>query len=169
MLQNFRDWVDRLGQVWVSGEISKIRSSRGQTYFTLRDEQGAVSADVMIHPSRFADLPRTPAQGDRVVVLVKAQLTRSTGILLRASQIQMAGVGDLLAEIERRRRLLADEGLFAEHHKRRWPLLPRRVGVVTGRDSDALKDVQRIATVRFPGCGWRSGRPLSKGARRSPR
>ena len=55
MLQNFRDWVDRLGQVWVSGEISKIRSSRGQTYFTLRDEQGAVSADVMIHPSRFAD------------------------------------------------------------------------------------------------------------------
>ena len=151
MLQNFRDWVDRLGQVWVSGEISKIRSSRGQTYFTLRDEQGAVSADVMIHPGRFADLPRTPAHGDRVVVLVKAQLTRSTGILLRASQIQMAGVGDLLAEIERRRRLLADEGLFAEHHKRRWPLLPRRVGVVTGRDSDALKDVQRIATVRFPG------------------
>lgn len=151
MLTHFRDWVGRLGQVWVAGEISKIRAAGGQTYLTLRDEQGAVSADVMIHPGRFAELPRTPAQGDRVVLLVKAQVTKQTRILLRASHIQLSGPGDLLAQIEQRRRMLAQEGLFAEHRKRSRPLIPRRVGVVTGRDSDALKDVRRIATARFPG------------------
>ena len=151
MFQHFRDWVGRLGQVWVGGEISKVRAAGGQTYFTLRDEQGAVSADVMIHPSKFADLPRTPSEGDRVTVLVKAQLTKQTRVLLRAAEIHLAGFGDLLAEIERRRRLLADEGLFAAHLKRRRPLIPRGVGVVTGRDSDALKDVRRIAESRFPG------------------
>jgi exodeoxyribonuclease VII large subunit len=151
MLTHFRDWVGRLGQVWVAGEISKVRAAGGQTYLTLRDEQGAVSADVMIHPSRFAELPRTPAQGDRVVLLVKAQVTKQTRILLRASHIHLSGLGDLLAQIEQRRRMLAQEGLFAEHRKRSRPLIPRRVGVVTGRDSDALKDVRRIATARFPG------------------
>jgi exodeoxyribonuclease VII large subunit len=60
-------------------------------------------------------------------------------------------VGDLLAEIERRRRLLAQEGLFALHRKRPLPLIPRSVGVIAGRDSDALKDVRRIAGIRFPG------------------
>lgn len=151
MFQHFRDWVGRLGQVWVAGEISKVRATGGQTYFTLRDEQGAISADVMIHPGKFADLPRTPAEGDRVIVMVKAQLTRQTKVLLRASEIRLAGFGDLLAEIERRRRLLAEEGLFAAHRKRRRPLIPRSVGVIAGRDSDALKDVRRIATTRFPG------------------
>lgn len=151
MVQHFRDWVGKLGQVWVTGEISKIRTAGGQTFFTLRDEQGAVSADVMVHPGRFADLPRRPGEGDRVVVLVKPQLTKQTRVLLRASQIHLAGIGDLLAEIERRRRLLAGEGLFAEQRKRRLPLIPRLVGVVAGRQSDALKDVRRIATTRFPG------------------
>jgi exodeoxyribonuclease VII large subunit len=151
MVQHFRDWIDRLGQVWVAGEISKIRAVSGQTFFTLRDDHGAVSADVMIHPGKFADLSRRPGEGDRVIVQVKPLLTKNTKVLLRASQIHLAGIGDLLAEIERRRRQLADEGLFHPRRKRRPPLIPRRVGVVAGRDSDALKDVRRIATARFPG------------------
>jgi exodeoxyribonuclease VII large subunit len=150
MLKHFQDWVGRLGQAWVAGEISKIRSAGSQTFFTLRDEDGDLSADVMVHPRKFADLPRAPAEGDRVILLVSIGVTKQTKILLRASEIRLAGVGDLLAEIERRRRLLADEGLFAAHRKRRRPLIPRAVGVVTGRDSDALKDVRRIATARFP-------------------
>lgn len=150
MLKHFQDWVGRLGQAWVAGEISKIRSAGSQTFFTLRDEQGDLSADVMVHPRKFADLPRAPAEGDRVILLVSVQVTKQTRILLRASEIHLAGVGDLLAEIERRRQLLAQEGLFAPHRKRRRPLIPRAVGVVTGRDSDALKDVRRIATARFP-------------------
>lgn len=151
MLREFSDYVSKLGQVWVSGEISKLRHTHGQTFFTLRDEQGSVSADVMVHPSKFAELPRTPEVGDRVILLVKTQVTKQTRILLRASDVRLAGLGDLLAEIERRRRMLAQEGLFAEHRKRPRPLIPRVLGVVTGRDSDALKDVRRIATTRFPG------------------
>lgn len=151
MLSQFNDYVGKLGQVWVTGEISKKRVTNGNVFFTLRDELGSLSADVMIHPKSFAQLPRTPAEGDRVILRVKMHVTRQTRILLRASEIHLAGLGDLLAEIERRRRLLADEGLFAPHRKRRRPLIPRAVGVVTGRNSDALKDVRRIATSRFPG------------------
>lgn len=151
MLSKFQEYVGELGQVWVAGEISKKRTTNGNVFFTLRDELGSVSADVMIHPQFFARLPRTPAEGDRVIVRVKMYVTKQTRILLRASEIHLAGLGDLLAEIERRRRLLADEGLFAPHRKRRRPLIPRAVGVVTGRNSDALKDVRRIATARFPG------------------
>lgn len=121
MLKHFQDWVGRLGQVWVAGEISKVRATGNQTFFTLRDDLGETSADVMIHPRKFADLPRTPAEGDRVVVLVRPHLTKQTRVLLRASEIHLAGLGDLLAEIERRRRLLAEEGLFADHRKRRRP------------------------------------------------
>ncbi len=150
MLKHFQDWVGKLGQAWVAGEISKIRSAGSQTFFTLRDADGDLSADVMVHPRKFADLPRAPAEGDRVILLVSIGVTKQTKILLRASEIHLAGVGDLLAEIERRRRLLAEEGLFAPDRKRRRPLIPRAVGVVTGRDSDALKDVRRIATARFP-------------------
>lgn len=151
MLAHFQGYIGRLGQVWVTGEISKRRVTDGQTYFTLRDEKGNVSADVMIHPARFAGLPRTPVEGDRVILLVKMHVTKQTRILLRATEIHLAGYGDLLAEIERRRQLLAAEGLFAAHRKRRRALIPRRVGVVTGRDSDALKDVIRITRGRFPG------------------
>lgn len=151
MLAHFQGYVGRLGHVWVAGEISKRRVTNGQTYFTLRDENGNVSADVMIHPARFAGLPRTPLEGDRVILLVKTHVTKQTRILLRATEIHLAGYGDLLAEIERRRQLLAAEGLFAAHRKRQRPLIPRRVGVVTGRDSDALKDVVRITSGRFPG------------------
>lgn len=151
MLKHFQDWVGRLGRVWVAGEVSSLRRAGGRTYLTLRDEQGDLSADVAIHPRSLADLARTPERGDRVIVLVKPFLTRQTKVLLQASEIRLAGVGDLLAQIERLRRLLAEEGLFAAHRKRVRPLIPRSVGVVTGRDSDALKDVRRIATSRFPG------------------
>lgn len=151
MLKHFQDWVGRLGRVWVAGEVSSLRRAGGRTYLTLRDEQGDLSADVAIHPRSLADLARTPERGDRVIVLVKPFLTRQTKVLLQASEIRLAGVGDLLAQIERLRRLLAEEGLFAAHRKRIRPLIPRSVGVVTGRDSDALKDVRRIATSRFPG------------------
>ncbi|HQR80227.1 MAG TPA: exodeoxyribonuclease VII large subunit [Actinomycetota bacterium] len=151
MLKHFQDWVGRLGQVWVAGEVSSVRRAGGRVYLTLRDEQGDLSADVAIPPRGLVDLMRTPERGDRVIVLVKPFLTRQTRVLLQASEIRLAGVGDLLAQIERLRRLLAEEGLFATHRKRTRPLIPRAVGVVTGRDSDALKDVRRIATSRFPG------------------
>jgi exodeoxyribonuclease VII large subunit len=151
MLRHFSDYVARLGQVWVTGEISKRRVTHGQVYFTLRDEHAAVSADVMIHPRAFAVLPRTPVEGDRVIVLVKTHVTKQTRVLLRATDIRLAGYGDLLAEIERRRALLAAEGLFDHGRKRPRPLIPRRVGIVTGRNSDALQDVRRIASARFPG------------------
>ena len=89
MLKHFQDWVGKLGQAWVAGEISKIRSAGSQTFFTLRDENGDLSADVMVHPRKFADLPRAPAEGDRVILLVSIQVTKQTKILLHEELLKI--------------------------------------------------------------------------------
>jgi exodeoxyribonuclease VII large subunit len=64
--------------------------------------------------------------------------------------IRPVGLGDLLERLERLRRTLAEEGLFDAGRKKPLPLLPRRVGLVTGRNSDAEKDVIRNASLRWP-------------------
>ena len=154
MLKHFQDWVGRLGQAWVAGEISKIRSAGSQTFFTLRDENGDLSADVMVHPRKFADLPRAPAEGDRVILLVSIQVTKQTKILLRASEIHRAGVGDRLAEIERGRRLLAEGGLFAPHPKRERRLIPGAVGGLPWQEAQDHAPPWRVVNRTRPRSGW---------------
>jgi exodeoxyribonuclease VII large subunit len=90
-------------------------------------------------------------RGSRVVALVKPEMWLKTGRLnMQVRDIRPVGLGDLLARIERLRQALGGEGLFAESLKKRLPLLPHRIGLVTGRDSDAKKDVLRNAALRWP-------------------
>src|SRR5206468_12358816 len=70
---------------------------------------------------------------------------------LRALSIERWGLGDHLAALERLKRKLADEGLFATERKRALPRLPRRIGLVTGNDAAAKRDVLTTITSRFPG------------------
>ncbi len=95
---------------------------------------------------------------------------------LRVDRIRAVGLGELLARIERLRRLLAAEGLFDPSLKRRPPLLPHTIGLVTGRDSAAEHDVVRNATARWPRCGsgsrtspYRAGWPWSRSSARCGR
>ncbi len=86
-----------------------------------------------------------------MVALVKADFWVKTGRLnMSVKDIRPVGLGDLLARIERLRQALAAEGLFADSRKRKLPLLPHRIGLITGRDSDAKKDVLRNAALRWP-------------------
>jgi exodeoxyribonuclease VII large subunit len=85
------------------------------------------------------------------VALLKAEFWLKTGRLnMSVKDIRPVGLGDLLARIERLRQALAAEGLFADSRKKRLPLLPHRIGLITGRDSDAKKDVLRNAALRWP-------------------
>lgn len=147
----FSKYVDRLGDVWVDGELSSMRDVGHSVYLTLRDPDGGVSADLVMPRSHLDRLSRRPQRGDRVVVLVSLRVTTSTGVLLRVREMRLQGIGDLLAALERLRTMLRQEGLFNADRKRRPPLIPRIVGVVAGRDSDALQDVRRIADSRWPG------------------
>jgi exodeoxyribonuclease VII large subunit len=86
-----------------------------------------------------------------VVALLKAEFWLKTGrINMSVKDIRPVGLGDLLARIERLRQALSVEGLFADSRKKRLPLLPHRIGLITGRDSDAKKDVLRNAALRWP-------------------
>ena len=90
--------------------------------------------------------------GARVVVLAKPSFWVPSGRLsLVGERIHAMGTGNLHERLQQLREALAAEGLFADSRKKPLPLLPQKVGLVTGRDSDAMKDVIRNASLRWPG------------------
>jgi exodeoxyribonuclease VII large subunit len=147
------DWLSRLPSVWVEGEVTELRRhARWQSvFFTLKDPADGARLPVTILRSRFDALGLELADGDRVHVLGRPQLYEARGdFRLRALSIERFGLGDHLAALERLKRKLADEGLFAPERKRPLPRLPRRIGLVTGNDAAAKRDVITTITTRFP-------------------
>jgi exodeoxyribonuclease VII large subunit len=147
------DWVHRLGAVWVEGQVTQISARPGtQTAFlTLRDPSADVSMTVTC-PVRLVRTIEPPLR-DGASVVIHARPTFFLGrgtISLRASEIRAVGIGELLARIERLRRLLDAEGLFAPERKRRLPFLPKGIGLITGRASAAEHDVLANAHARWP-------------------
>jgi len=148
--------LDRLGSVWVEGELTQWNLARGVVYAKLKDLDQDVTVSVTVWSSTLQRLTEQFAQGDRVVALVKPDYWLRGGTLsMVASELRHAGLGDLLAQLERLRRTLAEEGLFDASRKKPLPFLPRCIGLVTGRDSDAEKDVLRNAQLRWPQVAFR--------------
>lgn len=148
------EWIKRLGEVWVEGQITQInaRTGAGQAYLGLRDLEKNASAQVVTASANLAGLNPALSEGDRVVLLIKPEYWINSGRLqLRAREIRAVGLGDLLARVERLRQELAAEGLFAKDRKQSLPFLPRRIGLICGRDSAAERDVIENAVRRWPG------------------
>jgi exodeoxyribonuclease VII large subunit len=146
-------WIDRLGAVWVEGQIAQINRRPGmQTVFlTLRDAIADISVPVTCSRVLFDGLNPPLVEGASVVVHAKPSYYANRGSLsLQAREIRMVGLGELLARLERRRQLLAAEGLFAAELKRRLPFLPGTVGLVTAPNSAAERDVLENARRRWP-------------------
>jgi exodeoxyribonuclease VII large subunit len=143
------EWVNRLGRVWVEGQITQIGRSPGTVFLTLRDPVADVSLSVTCPKSVAAAI--TLEEGSRVVIDAKPGFYLSRGTLsLVAHEIRPVGVGELLARIERLKVLLGQEGLFASDRKRPLPFLPGVVGLITGRASAAERDVLENARRRWP-------------------
>src|SRR5580765_2384516 len=131
------DWLSRLPTVWVEGEITELRRhERWQSvFFTLKDPGDGACLPVSMPRSRFDALRLDLANGERVHVFGRPELFEQRGdFRLRALSIERFGVGAHLAALERLKSKLAGEGLFAAGRKRALPLLPRRIGLVTGND-----------------------------------
>ncbi|HKR52187.1 MAG TPA: exodeoxyribonuclease VII large subunit [Pseudonocardiaceae bacterium] len=151
-------WIDRLGTVWVEGQITQLsaRTGTATAFLTLRDPVADVSLTLTCPVALVRERQPPLAEGSRVVVHGKPSLHLSRGTLsLRVDEIRAVGIGELLARIERLRRLLDAEGLFDPRRKRRLPLLPSCVGLVTGRASAAERDVLSNATARWPAVSFR--------------
>jgi exodeoxyribonuclease VII large subunit len=146
-------WIDRLGAVWVEGQITQVsaKPGTGTAFLTLRDPVADVSVTLTCAISLVRDRQPALIEGSRVVVHGKPSLHLGRGTLsLRVDEIRAVGIGELLARIERTRRMLDAEGLFDPRRKRRLPLLPGCIGLITGRASAAERDVLSNATARWP-------------------
>lgn len=146
-------WIARLGPIWLEGEIAQlnVRSGAKLAYLTLRDTEAPYSLPVTVQASVVQAVEGGLTEGSRVVIHCKPEFYAQRGqFSMRAREIRPVGLGDLLARIERLRKALEAEGLFAPDLKKRLPFLPRRIGLVTGRDSAAEKDVRTNAHKRWP-------------------
>src|SRR6266699_869231 len=150
------EWIGRLGRVWVEGQIAELTKRGSTVYLTLRDPIATVSVRVICPRQVFDAAEPAPAEGARVVVWVRPDFSMTRGSFsLSALELRAVGIGELLARLERLRRELAAEGLFAAERKRRPPFLPGLVGLICGRDSAAERDVLENAARRWPSVRFR--------------
>jgi exodeoxyribonuclease VII large subunit len=147
------DWLSRLPTLWIEGEVTELkRQESWQTvFFTLKDPEDGACLRVTMGRGRFDALELGLENGRRVHVYGRPELFEAKGdFRLRALSIEHYGLGDHLAALERLKTKLAGEGLFASERKRRLPSFPRRVGLVTGNDAAAKRDVLTAIQTRFP-------------------
>ncbi len=162
--QAIGSWVERLGVVWVEGQVTQIGRRQGMAtvFIGLRDSVADISIQVTA-PRSLVDALATPlVEGASIVVQARPTYYAPRGSLsLQAREIRMVGLGELLARLEQRRQLLAAEGLFAAERKRRLPFLPGAVGLVTAQGIGAPS---ATCSRTHAGAG-----PPSASVRRTPR
>jgi exodeoxyribonuclease VII large subunit len=150
-------WVDRLGAVWVEGQVVQLNrpAGSGTDFLTLRDKLADVSVQLTCPRAVVDSLPTPLVNGAQVVAHAKPVVYPNRGSLsLQVRELRLVGEGELLARLERRRQLLAAEGLFSLDLKRTLPFLPTRIGLITAKDSAAEKDVLENARRRWPGVAF---------------
>ena len=146
-----KEYVDRLGPIWIEGEIAELNERSGMMAFMrLRDTSADMSISVMCHKSVIAAVKPLPANARVVIYAKPSWYTKSGTLSMAAKEIRQVGVGELLARLEALKTLLAAEGLFSIDRKVALPVLPRKVGLICGRNTDAEKDVVENAKRRWP-------------------
>lgn len=143
------EYIAAMSRLWVEGEITSLvrRSGARVQFFTLADltEKTTITCKIFSH-----NLPEGIESGSRVVVAAKPDFWQGNGSLsLHIDEIRPVGIGDILARLEALKNKLALEGLFDLAHKKQLPFLPQRIGLIVGRNTKALHDVQVNARARW--------------------
>jgi exodeoxyribonuclease VII large subunit len=146
-----KEYVERLGPIWIEGEISELNERSGMMAFMrLRDPSVDMSISVMCHKSVIAAVKPLPDNARIVMYAKPSWYTKNGSLSFSAREIRQVGVGELLARLEALKNLLAGEGLFNSDRKVALPLLPKVIGLICGRNTDAEKDVVENAKRRWP-------------------
>ncbi len=157
--QAISEWVGRLGRIWVDGQLTQIsrRPGTNVVFFVIRDPSADISLPAKASRQLVDSLGDQFSEGSRVAIWARPEfyVGRGSSLQLTALDIRPLGVGELLARIERLKRVLAAEGLFAAERKRTCPMLPHLVGLVCGRGSAAERDVVENARRRWPAVRFR--------------
>ena len=146
-----KDYVDRLGPIWIEGQISELNERSGMMAFMrLRDTSVDMSISVMCHKSVIATVKPLPDNARVVLYAKPSWYTKNGSLSFSAREIRQVGVGELLARLEALKNLMAAEGLFDSERKIELPLLPKVIGLICGRNTDSEKDVVENAKRRWP-------------------
>ena len=169
--QGVADWLRRLPTLWVEGEVTELRrQQRWQSVFlTLKDPESGACLSVQMPRGQFDALELGLVDGERVHVFGRPELYEQRGELrLKALTIERYGLGAHLAAIERLKLTLAAEGLFDPARKRSLPRFPALIGLVTGNDAAAKRDVLTGITQRFPPANVLVAETYVQGPRAAP-
>ena len=156
--QKIASWIAKLGWVWVDGQVAQVtrRPGSSMVFLTLRDPSADISLQLTTYGDVYDGCDPPLREGSRIVAHARPEFYAGRGTLsLRADELRHVGLGELLARLERLKKLLEAEGLFDPALKRRLPFLPHRVGLVTGRASAAERDVVSNARDRWPAVRFR--------------
>jgi exodeoxyribonuclease VII large subunit len=162
-----KEWIERLGVLWIEGELASIKIGASNMFGELRDLQ--IENSVSIHSWNVAKIPNDLKQGDRVLALIKPAFWPKGGKLtMQVIEMRKVGLGELLERIERLRAQLTTEGLTSLDRKQPLPFLPNKIGLITGKDSDAEKDVLQNSKLRWPDVEFRVIHTLVQGEKAAP-
>lgn len=160
-----KDWVNRCGEIWVDAQVVEIKRRSAPTQFmTFRDRIADMSCQVTAS-TLVLDAAGPIPEGSRVTARIRPRVwDKNSSLSYECLELSVAGEGRLLAQLEQLKRKLQAEGLFDQHHKRGIPTLPRVIGLVTGKNSDAERDVVSNVERRWPGARVRTRHALVQGA-----
>jgi exodeoxyribonuclease VII large subunit len=151
--QLLTDYINRLSSIWIEGQVAQYRVRPGASvqFLTLRDTDAQFSLKVMVNSGLIGAMDPPLAEGQRIIIYGRCDFWAKQGSLqIVAREIRAVGLGELLAQLAALKGKLAAEGLFLPERKKLLPFLPRRIGLITGRASDAMHDVLTITKERWP-------------------
>jgi exodeoxyribonuclease VII large subunit len=148
---DLKNYISRLGLLWVTGEILEWNPRQSGIFGKIKDPEVEASMSITAWNSVKDSLPANVKAGDKVIALVRVDFWPKNGQLnLVVHEMRHAGLGDILEKLEQLKRKLAAEGLFDASRKLPLPFLPQNIGLITGKDSDAERDVIENAQRRWP-------------------
>ena len=149
--KSLKDWIEKLGKVWVEGELQSYTERSSGMFGSIRDLDVENAIEIHAFTNSGAEIAPGLTQGDRVVALVQPVFWPKNGKLtMRVLQMHKVGLGELLERIEKLKLQLIAEGLTDPGRKQPLPFLPNKIGLITGANSDAEKDVLQNAILRWP-------------------
>ena len=151
LAQNLKNYVDKVPELWVEAQVASLNGRGGNVFMELKDLNEDFSFTLALFGRAGSGLAADVTVGARIVTRAKPSLWKNGKLSLIGKEVYAVGTGNLHEQLQRLREQLAAEGLFADARKKPLPMLPNRVGLITGRDSDAEKDVIRNASLRWPG------------------
>jgi len=145
--RELQEWMRERPRVQLIGEVTGVGRSKVQAYFELRDSEGAVSCAIWLNDLEKSELGESNLR-DGIKVVVEGGLDYYPGggqaspkFSFRATNVRLAGEGDLIARLEALRRQLRAEGLFELQKQLYRPVLPKTIGVVTAEGGAARRDL----------------------------